>query len=364
MKSQRLMLGTVAFLLVLTGCTRTADNRDLDSAVQATLGAIATFTQPVAAATDAPNPTPAVTEEPTLPLPTETPAPLTDAEQITAALVAYVGNNIDPATVVVSDINGDIARGGLPGAYFIAARDAGAWIIVYAGQSTPYCNMINPYSFPVTWVSQCLNDDGTLFNRTESGSETGIAGLGNPTWKDTMDGPGRWYLVDTSTTKFSFDGGYLTMTAFNAGGLDEWGLGVSADLTDFYLELSVKMGPSCSGLDRYGIIFRAPDPGQGYVYEFSCDGRYRLYKWDGDSYTGVQEWKANAAIVSGENQVNRQGVMVEGNTAKLYANGKLLGEYTLDAYPKGRIGLVVGSKNTANFKALVDTATFWNLAGN
>jgi len=348
--------------LAVVGCTRTANNRDLDEAVQATLGAIATFTQAAPPPTNAPTTTSAITEEPTLPPPTETSVPLTDAEAITAALVAYIGNNVDPSTIVVSDINGDIARGGLPGAYFIAARDAGTWIIVYAGQSTPYCNMINPYSFPATWVSQCLNDDGTVFTRTESGTETVIAGLGTPTWKDTMDGPGRWYLVETSTTKFKFEGGYLVMTAFNAGGLDEWGLGVSSDLTDFYLELSVKTGPSCSGLDRYGIIFRAPDPSQGYVYEFSCDGRYRLYKWDGDTYTGVQEWKSNAAIVSGENQVNRQGVMVEGNQAKLYANGQLLGEYTLDAYPQGRLGLVVGSKNTANFKTLIDTATFWNLA--
>jgi hypothetical protein len=110
------------------------------------------------------------------------------------------------------------------------------------------------------------------------------------------------------------------------------------------------------------VIFRVPDPSQGVIFTFSCDGRYRLYEWDGEKYTGIQEWHADSSIISGPDEVNRQGVMVVGDQVKLYANDRLLGEYTIDDYPQGRFGLVVGSSDTDNFKVMIDSVSFWNLA--
>jgi hypothetical protein len=40
--------------------------------------------------------------------------------------------------------------GGLPGAYFLAAKEEGAWVIVPDGQATPACAEIAPCDFPVT----------------------------------------------------------------------------------------------------------------------------------------------------------------------------------------------------------------------
>jgi hypothetical protein len=53
--------------------------------------------------------------------------------------------------------------------------------------------------------------------------------------------------------------------------------------------------------------------------------------------------------------------MTDGSDVKLFANGKLLGEYVIEDYPAGRFGLVVGSTNTDNFKVMVDSASFWDL---
>jgi len=369
-KNSRWIPIVVLLLLILGACTPgpapTPDT--LSTAVAATLGAI--DQSPTTAPADTlapPPPTQSASGEATVAPPTEAPTPtstpiLTDAEQIKAAVNAYLTSPIDPATISVTEIQGNIARGGVPGAYYIAARDGGNWFVVFAGQSNPPCNLINPYNFPTSWISECFADNGALVQRDSGSGGTDFQALGAPTWVDNMDSSGRWYLVSTSGTTFKVEGGYLVMTAHDAGGLDEWGLAVG-EQTDFALELTVKTGSTCSGLDRYGTIFRAPDPSQGYVFEFSCDGRFRLYEWDGDTYTGLQNWKSTGAIVGGPNQVNRMGLIVRGDKVQLYANDQLLGEYDIPDYSSGRFGLVVGAKETAGFKASVDTAKFWNLAG-
>jgi hypothetical protein len=168
-------------------------------------------------------------------------------------------------------------------------------------------------------------------------------------------------MLSTANVTFTIEDGSLVMEVQEGGGYDEWGLAAGADITDFYLEITARMGDQCSGIDRYGLIFRAPDPSQGYIFEFSCDGRFRLYKWDGETYTGIQGWKSSALILSGPDQENRLGVMTDGSEVKLFANGKLLGEYSIEDYPEGRFGLVVGSTNTDNFKVMVDSASFWDL---
>jgi len=359
----------VVLLAILGACAQapapTADV--LSTAVAATLAAMDQNPVVVPGSTSIPTATEASGGEPSPEPPTSTPTPtstpiLTDTEMIKAAVNAYIPSPIDPASITVSEIQGNLARGGIPGAYFVAAKDSGAWIVVYAGQATPTCNLVNPYNFPAAWVPECMADNGTLVDRDSGAGGSDFQSLGTPTWTDNMDSSGRWYLVSTSGTTFKMEGGYLVMTAHDAGGLDEWGLAVG-EQTDFALELTVRTGSTCSGLDRYGVIFRAPDPSQGYVFEFSCDGRFRLYEWDGETYTGLQNWKSSAAITGGAEKINRMGLIVKGEKVKLYANDQLLGEYDIPDYDSGRFGLVVGAKDTAGFKASVDTVKYWSSVG-
>ncbi len=365
MKFQHFAIFILMLSLALFGCSLTPSEPDLDAIVAGTLQALEAMQTQQPVNTPLPTATqPAPLESPT-PTSTQTPDPaeMTDAEQIKAALIDYVDFELEESTILVSEIEGRLARGGLPGAYFIAAKESDRWIIIYAGQATPSCNLINPYAFPVDWVPECMAADNSLVVREEPDVHTDLASLGAPTWTDTMDTQGRWYLVSTDNTKFTIEGGYLVMDALSAGGSTEWGVAAGNDQTDFYIELTAKTGNQCSGLDRYGLIFRVPDPTRGYIVEFSCSGRFRLWQWDGQNYTGLQNWKLDAAILAGPDKVNRLGVMVRGDQAKLFANDQLLGEYMLEDYPQGRFGLVVGSSETDNFKTFVDTVKFWNLAG-
>ena len=86
----------------------------------------------------------------------------------------------------------------------------------------------------------------------------------------------------------------------------------SPKISNFYLEIQGTSGDSCQGKDRYGLIFRAPDPNQGYLFGISCDGFYRLRAWDGEKFSGLISWRQSEYIHTGPNQTNRIGVYGKG----------------------------------------------------
>ncbi len=184
--------------------------------------------------------------------------------------------------------------------------------------------------------------------------------LGEPTWRDTFKNAANWFLLETAYTEFKVKNGALIMEARPGGG-EEWGLATHAALQDFYMEVEFRTGERCSGRDRYGLLFRAPNPNAGYVFGFSCDGRFRIYKWDGRNYNPLQEWKASPAIQSGANQTNRLGVWAKGSTLKLFANNVLLAELNDGTYPKGRFGLFIAADESDLFKVFVQEIAYWLL---
>jgi hypothetical protein len=188
--------------------------------------------------------------------------------------------------------------------------------------------------------------------------------LGTATWTDNMDTSTSWYLLDTANTKFTQGDGKLVMTAKSPSSGDEWGLSNKPALKDYYLQGTFITGSACSGLDHYGLLARAPDPDKGYVLEFSCDGHYRLYKWDGTNYNALQEWRTTSTIHTGANQTNIMGIWMKGTTLRVYANGFKLAEFTDSTYNQGQFGLVIGSTDTNNLTIYVDQVAYWDLSGN
>jgi hypothetical protein len=183
--------------------------------------------------------------------------------------------------------------------------------------------------------------------------------LGAATWTDNLNTADNWYLLDTPNTKFTEGDGKLVMTSINPGGGEEWGLSSQSSMKDYYLQATFITGSACSGLDKYGLLARAPDPDKGYVFEFSCDGHYRLYTWDGKNYNAIQEWRASSNILAGTSQTNVMGIWMKGTTLRLYANGHKLAEFTDSTFDHGQFGLVIGSANTHNFTVSVDQVAYW-----
>ncbi|HLF87505.1 MAG TPA: NBR1-Ig-like domain-containing protein [Anaerolineales bacterium] len=184
--------------------------------------------------------------------------------------------------------------------------------------------------------------------------------LGPADWTDSFDNASQWFLLKTANTEWTIEDGHLEMKATAPGG-EEWGLSRQPELADFYLEASFRTGDKCSGLDRYGILFRSPDPNMGYVLGISCDGRYRLYIWDGQTYNPLQDWKNDANILTGPDKTNKIGVWAKGNELSIYINGVKVAEFNNGKYDEGDFGLLVGSSDTSNFSVFVEEIAYWEL---
>jgi hypothetical protein len=184
--------------------------------------------------------------------------------------------------------------------------------------------------------------------------------LGKPTFQDKFANNKYWAFSADQHTDMTIKDGKLVMTAFNPDQWDGWAITTQKTI-NFYIEMTATP-QSCSGLDRYGLMLRAKQDGSvGYLFGFSCDGRFSFRKWDGTSYTKYVDWTNNSAILKGPNQTNRLGVKAEGNHFTLYANGVKLTDFTDSSYDQGYFGVFIGAANTTNFTVKCSEIDYWEI---
>lgn len=183
--------------------------------------------------------------------------------------------------------------------------------------------------------------------------------LGTPTWIDRFDDGKHFGEFDDDHARVEMQDGHLFLTAHNADSWYSWTI-ANSTLKDFYLDATFKTG-DCAGLDRYGLMARAPDPSQGYFLDFSCDGQYQFHIWDGNTFTSLISWTRSDHIHAGAGQINRVGLMARGVQLSLYANGALLKQVQDTTYAEGTFGLFIAATQTAGFKVEVDEVEYWKL---
>ena len=200
--------------------------------------------------------------------------------------------------------------------------------------------------------------DLPIWVQIKVGTVTTRPDFGSPDYTEEFNSGAAWYTGEDSHTSFSVQNGEMVMVGKNPESWDGWSI-TSAYLSDFYIEMEAETS-SCSGLDRYGLIIRAPDLNHGYLIGFSCNGRYSVRLWDGEKFKTIKDWTASSHIQSGSNQTNRLGILAEGSTISIYANDIFLAEVTSSTYVEGRYGVFVASASTNNFKASVESVSYWS----
>ena len=186
--------------------------------------------------------------------------------------------------------------------------------------------------------------------------------LGNPVWGAVFeDDTQTWFQYDDANGKAEVRDNMLVLTSYKANSFDNWSMSYQL-MTDFYLELRFTTGPDCSGKDRFGIFFRAPDSTQGYLYNVACDGSYQVRKWDGTEFTELVGWTVSEYIVTGPEVEHRLGVWAEGDQYVLYVNGFEVGEFSDASYlGEGTFGAAHAAADTVNFTVEVTEARVWDL---
>lgn len=187
--------------------------------------------------------------------------------------------------------------------------------------------------------------------------------LGSPTYTDTLENGKSFGLesqaYDDDYTFIRVENGQLVLTSRYAVGFRGWRTG-GTKLKDAYLEAKVNVG-ECSGSDTYGLVFRSPDFLKGYWFQVTCEGAWELGYYDGSEYTRLSDGTStNNSLLTGSNQTNRLGIWTEGNTIKLYINGKFISQSESSALSEpGSFGALIASANTPNLTVSIDEFTYW-----
>jgi hypothetical protein len=187
--------------------------------------------------------------------------------------------------------------------------------------------------------------------------------LGEPSWSDPLDSAKSFYLFENEGTRVTAENGALLLSGLQANGWLGWSLTYSRQPQNFYVEATF-ITQDCAGSDRYGLVFRAPNANAGYFFGVTCGGAFDLSAADfeTDTKTDLVQASSNPAIVSGANQTNRLGVLANGETISLYANGKLLQEVNNATFKeKGYFGPFVAANQTAGFTVKMDEIKLWIL---
>jgi hypothetical protein len=183
--------------------------------------------------------------------------------------------------------------------------------------------------------------------------------LGAPDWTDTFDGSDNWSEFTGTNSQIEVRDGQLRYTIFEASAAPSWTVSWP-QLSNFYLEVLARTPTACSGKDRLGVIFRAPDPEHGYRLEISCEGQYRMLVFDQSGAQTIVAWTSSEHLLTGPNQINRLGIWTEGKVIAIYLNGVNVAGLEHNDYRSGTFGFSVTSENTDNFTAAFDDLSFWS----
>jgi hypothetical protein len=122
--------------------------------------------------TPIPTPEPKISIYPSITL-APTPSPLAsqddDALLVKEAIAKKYHKNVNDIDLTISDYDGSHVWGSfkfklaMEGGWILAAKNKELqWVVVQDGNGTITCELIAPYDFPVTMVSECVNKQGNL----------------------------------------------------------------------------------------------------------------------------------------------------------------------------------------------------------
>lgn len=189
--------------------------------------------------------------------------------------------------------------------------------------------------------------------------------LGTPVYADTFSSGSAFDLktpYSDEAVEMSVQNGSLVMTTTKTYSGIRWRLSYP-NPQDYYLEGTFKT-VNCSGDDLYGLVMRAPDyeNGHGYYFGVTCGGEYYFMRDVSGANEVVVDWTKDPNILTGMNQVNRLGVMLEGTHFSLYINGKLVKELDdTSINAAGYFGVFIASYEQWNMSVEVEEIDQWEL---
>ena len=129
-----------------------------------------------------------------------------------------------------------------------------------------------------------------------------------------------------------------------------------------YVEISAQFD-ECNGKDSLGLALRVGGElrNNGYAFEISCDGAYRLLKLNTGLTATLIDWSTSESLQPGAGKINRIGFLANGNNLTLFANEQILDSTSDDSFFMGNYGLYSNAVLTPGLTARFDDFALWFL---
>lgn len=138
-----------------------------------------------------------------------------------------------------------------------------------------------------------------------------------------------------------FSGGSYQVSIARAG-FNQYCFAGGTNFSDFAYQVNMTITQGDCG----GLIFRASDTSNFYIYEVCQQGQYNAAVEVNGSFTGASNVKSSSAIHKGLNQENTIAVVIQGNTINLYANGQQIDTVTDSTFTQGQVGVFANDVNS------------------
>ena len=176
--------------------------------------------------------------------------------------------------------------------------------------------------------------------------------IGELIFEDPFDSSGLWTLGETENSSVAIGGGVMTFTQKTPGTFSFRILGRQGG--DFHAEIDGALAKNCGSGDRYGLMFRAQDLSNYYVFQIDCDGRYRFARYVEGAVTAIVDWTPSPAIDRGAQSANTLAVTAKGEAYAFAINGTPVATANDGIFESGRFGVTVGANVTKDFTVVFD----------
>jgi hypothetical protein len=171
----------------------------------------------------------------------------------------------------------------------------------------------------------------------------GTSGSGALLEDDFSDEDSGWevFTYDDGSYVGYENGSYAVATT---GGAGSWSYGLAMrNFDDIVLDVDATQvsGPTDDN-NGYGVMCRAQENGDGYLFAISGDGYYSIWAISNGEFLDLVDWAESGSIAQGDSK-NHLRVVCDGSHLALYVNNQLIGEAQDSSFASGDIGFAAAS---------------------
>jgi hypothetical protein len=185
-----------------------------------------------------------------------------------------------------------------------------------------------------------------------------MAGAGNLLFEESFN-PARYYwgTGDNARSQVKITDSGLNVIVKTAK-RTVWTFSGAPTKTDFYLS-GVVTPTACAEGDHFGLVFRAQDEGNLFLFGVSCDGRYQLTQYANGTARSLVALTVSGAL---QPQAPTQiAVRAAGKQIHLYANGQFLATVAADTANRGLFGVYAASAATPGLSVSYGDLKAWEI---